>query len=577
MLTDKATSITLRRRVFLSTLAVVLVGLGLTGTLALAVTSRATRSVVYQQAEEINKQVVFNYDRYIASVIETANYVISAVATVDAVEESSRLEELVALNADIKRDVVSILLLGADGEVHAGPGVRPGSNQSVTAEPWFTRAREQPEIFHFVVGPSLADVVSSPESVISVAREVEYLASGTRRRGVLLVELNLDVITDLAERTGLGAEGHILITDADDNLVYSSGGEGLTAESVPVAAALFIGGTATRLSGRDVYIHTNTLSDTRWRLATVHNVDQLSAINHQLASAMGLIGMLSLLLNALATAIISRRLSRPIDQLKMIMGRIEAGHLDEPVIVDGQVEIVELAHSFDQMVRRVRELMGRLVAEQKSKRKTELNILQNQINPHFLYNTLDSIIWLAENNRNRDVVSTVVALAQFFRLSISRGSPFITVEQEIEHVVNYLTIQMTRYVDAFTYTVDVAPEVRERKVMKLILQPLVENAIYHGIGDEREHIEIRAFPRDEMTVLEVVNTGYGLSEEQISGIRRQMEGTSRSESVGMTNVYQRLKLYYGPPAEIEIESEPDVSTTIRLLIPPPPQTSEVSP
>ena len=567
-------SLSLRSRVFLSTLAVVVIGLGLTGTIALAVTSRTTRSVVFEQAREINAQIVFNYERYIASVIETANYVQSSVATIDTQVDSDELAGLIRMNTDIKRDVVSILLFDDAGRRLAGPELRPGSGQSVRRQEWFLRAFGQPEIFHFVVGPSVAELVSPPASVISVSREVEYLAGGLRRRGVLLVELNLEVVTDLADRTGLGERGHLLITDADNNLVYTSGGAELSSGSVPVAASLFIGGAETRIQGRDMYVHTNTLTDTRWRLATVHNVDELRDINRQLASVLTLIGVLSLALNAIATAVISARLSRPIDQLKRIMGRIEAGNLDEPVIVEGQIEIVELAGSFDQMVRRVRELMGRLVTEQRSKRKSELSILQNQINPHFLYNTLDSIVWLAEHERNRDVVSTVVALAQFFRLSISRGSTFVSIEQELEHVENYLTIQMTRYVDAFTYSVEVEPAVRARRVMKLILQPLIENAIYHGIGDEREHISIRGYARNDKTVLEVRNTGYGLTEARIAEIRRNMQTAERSESVGMTNVYQRLRLYYGDEADMEIESVADESTTVRLVIPPPPAARE---
>jgi len=226
------------------------------------------------------------------------------------------------------------------------------------------------------------------------------------------------------------------------------------------------------------------------------------------------------------------------------------------------------------MVTKIGDLMSNLVAQQREKRKSELLALQNQINPHFLYNTLDSIVWLAENGRNADVVTTVVSLARFFRISISKGETFITVEDEIAHVQNYLTIQSIRYVDKFTYEIDVEDSILQQKVMKLILQPIVENAIYHGVGEESGQIRISGRSEAGFLVFEIMNTGYGISPARIREMYEIMNGGSAKPSVGIRNVYQRLTLYYGPQAEVIIRSVPEESTSIILRIPRDPVEEE---
>ena len=239
---------------------------------------------------------------------------------------------------------------------------------------------------------------------------------------------------------------------------------------------------------------------------------------------------------------------------------IEKGDFSHPIEPSGQKEIALLAQSFNSMVMKVQELMARLVAQQKEKRKTEFRALQNQINPHFLYNTLDSIVWLAEHRRHKDVTTAVVSLARFFRISISKGETFITVDDELSHAQNYLTIQSIRYVDKFTYSMDIQDGMRKLKVMKLILLPLVENAIYHGAGDADGHIEdISGRIEDDFLVFRVRNSGYGISEDTVHKMYDTMKGGQERPSVRIREVYQRLKLYYGESAEVLISSEPDES------------------
>ena len=555
----------IRQNVFLSTLTLVIASLALTGVVYVFVFFDTSSNLIEGQSKEINKQIVFNYEQYITDVIEIADYLHLAVSTLSVDTRSDELESIFFLNNEIKDDIVSIFLFHASGRRLVGDRARPVPN--ATEREWFVDARSRPEIYHFTLDRSMNSAVDRNEFVISVSREVSYLAGDELERGVLLVELNTEAIVDLSEQTNLGDFGHILIIDDQDELVYASSAGTYAEASFPIAAQTYLGGFPVRVNDLDMYLNTNVLAHTRWRIVTLSNIDEVNTSIRRVIFVVALVGALSLAVTALVAALISVRISRPIDQLKDIMARIEAGDLHTTIEVSGQKEIVQLSKSFNRMVVRIRELMNRLVDEQREKRKTALRALQNQINPHFLYNTLDSIVWLAEHERGADVVTTVVALATLFRISISKGNTFISVGEEIDHIKSYLTIQKIRYLDKFEYSIDIEPDIEGYRVMKLMLQPLVENAIYHGMGDETGWIAIRGRLDGDRVVFEVENSGYGLTDAQIVEMHESMAGTRNGAGVGLRNVYQRLTLYYGEGADIEIESRLDESTTIRLVIP----------
>jgi two-component system sensor histidine kinase YesM len=221
------------------------------------------------------------------------------------------------------------------------------------------------------------------------------------------------------------------------------------------------------------------------------------------------------------------------------------------------------------MIEEIRRLMDRVVEEQREKRKTEFQALQNQINPHFLYNTLDSIVYLSENKMNDKVVKMVVALSRFFRISISRGRNIILLKEEIEHARNYLLIQQIRYNDKFDFKFEIDKEVLNLKVVKLSLQPIIENALVHGINTEYDSgtIIIRAYQKRHSLVLEVEDDGYGMTEELIESVYDNLTNKKLHNSIGLKNVYQRLRIYYGEEVEFKIISELDEKTIVRLVIP----------
>lgn len=569
MKTTPKSSISIGLNIFITTLGIVSIVLMVTSFVFLVVFSGTLDDVVESQSREINKQIVMNFEGYINSVIETADYIQFASVDLDVEKDAVALAEIYRVNADIKKDVVSIILFDESGKPIAGLPMDISKGPTLKERPWFVSALELKEIFHFSAIQEQSIGESREELVISVSKSVEFVRNGKVLRGVLLIELNNEAITDLVRKTNLGEFGHLLILNENGSLLYSSENQpaNMTPFSYSIASLMYLGSKRVSINHIDMYINVNTLMHTRWLIATVSNVNEINAAMNRLAGILVIIFLISIAVSAMVAGIISMQVSSPINQLKKAMLKIEAGDFSLPVDISGQKEIVVLSHSFNSMVLKVQDLMARLIDQQREKRKMELQALQNQINPHFLYNTLDSIVWLAEHQRNADVITTVVSLARFFRISISKGEIFIPVEDELSHIENYLTIQAIRYVNKFSYSMNIDPEIKHIKVMKLILQPLVENAIYHGVGDEKGFIDITGTVDKNFLVFKVTNSGYGISENKIIEMYNTMRGGQDRPSIGIRNVYQRLKLYYGERAEVTIQSEMDVSTTITLFIP----------
>jgi two-component system sensor histidine kinase YesM len=230
--------------------------------------------------------------------------------------------------------------------------------------------------------------------------------------------------------------------------------------------------------------------------------------------------------------------------------------------------------SFNIMIGKIRDLLDSKIKEQENLKKAELRALQAQINPHFLYNTLDTIIWMAESKKTEQVIEIVSALSKFFRISLSKGKDWITIAEEIERTRSYLIIQKMRYRDILDYKIEIDERVADNTILKLILQPLVENALYHGIKNKREGgtISVRAKLNDENEVLlEVEDDGIGFTLEKLAQLQAELENDSddiRVESgFGIGNVNNRIRLYYGKQYGLSVKSEYNTGTCVTLVIP----------
>ena len=383
------------------------------------------------------------------------------------------------------------------------------------------------------------------------------------------LDLRFSSISNYINNVSIGQRGYCFLMDGSGNIVYHPQQQllhsGLKAEDTAALAALADGSYAD-----DTIIYCLTsVQDSGWRVVGVSYVDEL--VNRNVREMI----WLSLWLTALVLAaalltswLLSRLLGRPLRGLASAMQRFEADadHFAyHPV--GGAREVQELSNSFGHMVLRIQQLMSTVRQEEVNLRKTELKALQAQINPHFLYNTLDSIAWMCEQGRSADAVRMVHALARLFRISISKGHELIPIAREIEHAENYLEIQKYRYKNQFTYSFDVDPDCLDYYCNKITLQPIIENAILHGLDLMVEEGRIRVYVGQEGDdiLFRVEDNGVGMSPEQVRAILD--EDSQDRTGIGIKNVNDRLRIYFGRQYGLRITSEPDVGTCVELRMP----------
>ena len=382
------------------------------------------------------------------------------------------------------------------------------------------------------------------------------------------LDLRFASISSYINNVGIGQHGYCFLMDESgilyhpqQQLIYSQ----LKSEDTDTLANLPDG---TYSESNVIYV-LQTVEGSPWRVVGVSYVDELVTSNLWENFWLLALAAAAILLAALVSSIvISRALSRPLKGLSRAMRQFEKNaDTFTYAPVGGAREVQELSESFGHMVVKIQHLMETVRREEINLRKTELKALQAQINPHFLYNTLDSIAWMCEQGRNDEAVQMVNALAQLFRISISRGHELIPIRSELRHAESYLKIQKHRYKNQFSYRFNVDESCLDFLCNKITLQPIIENAIYHGINglvDEGEIvITLRADGSD--VVFTVADNGVGMEEEQIQAILRKER--SDHTGIGIKNVNDRLKIYFGEGYGITIDSEPDVGTTVTIRMP----------
>lgn len=401
--------------------------------------------------------------------------------------------------------------------------------------------------------------------VVSMKQPIE---TKDGQKSIVVMDFRFSQIADFVDEVGIGPHGYCFIMDQDGNMVYHPQQQlifsGLKEENLELLKDRPDG----YLEQSDVIYTIQTMEDSGWRVVGVSYVDELitQRVQNVVAILLGL--LLFVLFSAICSSLVfSRMISRPVKRLIQAMEQFEDSASDFTYhAVEGSREIGELSHSFGHMVVQIQQLMEKVREEEITLRKAELRALQAQINPHFLYNTLDAIGWLCEEERTQDAVEMVNALAKLFRISISKGHEIIPVEKELEHARSYLKIEKFRY-KQFTYSFDVDEDCLNYYCNKITLQPIIENAIYHGLDrmvDEGE-IRIGVHSRGDNLVFTVEDNGIGMTKEQC---REILEGSAGDKTgIGIRNVNNRIKIYFGEQYGIQIDSELDEGTTVTIIMP----------
>ncbi len=387
-----------------------------------------------------------------------------------------------------------------------------------------------------------------------------------------VIQVSMDIrfsnIADYVDAVGIGTHGYCYIADKDGNIVYHPQQQliyaGLKKEQSDNIRE-YKDGTHT-LNGVIYTIH--SLKNCDWRIIGVSYVDeQIGAKVSGMIRAVLFVAVMVILATVLAGALLAKTFSRPAKELASAMSRfVKEAESFEFYPVKGTEEIEVLSDSFGHMVLQIQELMEKVRNEEITLRKTELNALQAQINPHFLYNTLDSIAWMCEVGRTDEAIEMVNALARLFRISISRGHELITVEQELKHAECYLKIQKFRYKSQFTYEFKVEESCMGYLCNKITLQPLIENAIVHGLDmSEKGEILIEVYEQGQDIIMKVCDNGVGMTQTQCEEILQK--DSHHNNGIGIKNVNDRVKIYFGEQYGVTISSELDEGTKVEICMP----------
>lgn len=534
--------------------------------------SKAIEDNAMSSMNEIVTQVNSNLSTYISDIIDVSDYVreLSRFSTDLAADEIKiRLESLI----NSRDDLVSISAFDMNGRMRVStePFIAEDSS-SIIIERWFSRAHDGEGDFFFT-GPHRSSITD--DLVLSYSTIITYGdISRKPSPAVLLIDLNFNAVEELLESVRLSDTGYAYIISNDGAIIYHPYErqiiEGTRNEDLLGVSENVFGSYISSFEDRERMTIIQTVENTRWRIVGVAFMDELleplRIFRMTLFAVMGI----SLLAAFLLSRIISRVITKPLRELEMNMRDVQNGNFHVSETEGKSKEVESLSHSFQVMVDRIEDLMEEVRKTEAVKRQRELDALQAKINPHFLYNTLDSVVWMAETGNNKGVVRMVTALASLFRISIAKGHDIITLKEELSHVESYLDIQSMRYKDRFRFTIDLPSELENVPTIKLIIQPIVENSIYHGIKYLQEEglITIKARDIGEGRIaITIRDNGVGMKKEVLDSILSEDNPHSQGNGIGLRNIDERIRLTYGSSFGLSIESEPDEGTAVTITIP----------
>lgn len=534
---------------------------------------------VKQENISLVNRVGSSMEVYLRNIMKLSDTIYYGIIKNVNLSEESINEEMTLLYNNNKDQVLNIALISKEGKpISVVPAARFRKNFDVAQEEWFVNALNKTENIHFTrphVQKLFEKGNNSYRWVISMSRAVEITNGGSTEQAVLLIDMAYQGLDSVLDEVSLGNGGYIYLMDSTGEIIWHPKFEliasGRVKENNLIAATYSDGSIEEEFDNTARTVVIKTVGYTGWKLVGVIKGTGISLNTIKTRLFIVFVIFLIIFIVVLINSYISFRVTDPIRELEKSVKKLEEGNLDADIYMGGSYEIQHLGESVQDMKYRIKGLMQDIVTEHEEKRKSEFDSLQAQINPHFLYNTLDIIVWQIENEKQSEAVHTVTALARFFRLSLGKGKNIVTVKAEIDHVKNYLMIQHMRFKNKFDYEFEIAEDVLELSSLKLMLQPMVENAIYHGMEfmDGDGLIKIKAWREADELYLSVTDNGLGMTEDKVSLVLagKSNSGNGRGSGIGVKNVNERIKLYFGDKYGLKIDSEPDVGTTIIIHLP----------
>lgn len=545
--------------------------------------SRQMDDAIQQENQILVSQVNQSLSTYLRDMIRLSDSICYNVVKNTDLEREGVGDEIRLLYDTYSDYVENVALFTESGELVAtAPAAKVKAGVDVTGEEWFTAAMSQTENLHFgvpTVQNLFADTAGNYKWVISLSCAVELTRGGGTQLGVLLMDLKYSALTALFQSVKLSGSGYVYLVDGAGNLIYHPErtliATGRVRENSIQAAARADGIYVEEWEGSRRSVIVQSVGYTGWKVVGVVERPGFTMSLQQTLPFLVVIICAYVELLILMNVLLSRKITEPLRRLRESVGEVEEGAERPTIYVGGTAETRELGTAIQNMVDRLRQLTADIVREHEAKQKSELNALQAQINPHFLYNTLDIIVWMIENGQREDAIRVVTALARFFRISLSKGRNIIPVRDELEHVRNYLLIQEMRYKNKFHHQITCPEEAANLTTIKLVVQPIVENAIYHSMDfmDGDGLIDIRAEVDGKDLTITVSDNGLGMPPDVVERLLTAspqpgaQTGSKRGSGIGLRNVQERIRLYFGAEYGVTIQSEPDEGTVVKLHLP----------
>lgn len=580
---DLLLNVSLRTRMLLSNIVVALIPFLIFSIVSGFVFLDHAQKTAEEHSVQLIHQVSNSMDVYVETIEKMVNYIqlelqdtpFFTMETEDAPgweSETDYIRSVLENVANSHREVAGIFIATKE-DLYVSTGMSRISRDPFQNERWYREAAENPEEIQLISVVTGRNIVTnrsySIDDVFSLAKAVQDPETG-EVLGVILLDIRHDIIQSSINGVTIGEKGFVFVMDQEDNIVYTPV-NGIVYRVNPKWVKA-MEPMSVQIQGGSYQIRSELSPYTGWRTVGVFSMDEVMSSVNTIVYILFTCVIISLVLVVIVSFKFSRTLTNPIFKLKRLMKQAESGDLTVRFNFQHNDEIGELGQSFNHMIARIDQLIQMVYVEQENKRTAEMKSLQEQIKPHFLYNTLDTISWMARDYDAEDIVRLVDALTNMFRIGLSHGKDIITVKEEITHVSNYLYIQKIRYKDKLNYVIHVDESLYAIEVPKLILQPLVENAIYHGVKAKRGGgtITITGVPEGENLVFTVQDDGAGMLQEKVEELNRRMSERSvldEKKSFGLFYIRERIQLCYGKGYGVHVESTLGEGTRVTITLP----------
>lgn len=532
-----------------------------------------TSSVAIRQTTEQNtRKTIQQSGQFITSYLQKVKQTTSSLAENEKIktyaqtpsqENAEQLRQLFATILKTDLDLVSAILVTKDGNlISTDPELTMKTSADMMKEKWYQDAIHKGAMPILTPARRTVSHTIGEKWVISIMQEV--VDKDGKNLGVVRLDIGYKTLEAYLDQLQLGKEGFTFIVNANHDFVYHPKKAVYSSNAEMKAMAPYLSVKNGYVKSKQAYVSQYQIPNSGWTLIGVSSMEQLHAVQTQILWSFIGTGLFALGVCLIGIWFVLRLWIKPLRDLQATILKVGSGHSDLRANETGSPELVDLARQFNIMLDRIDQLMIAVKEEEQNVRKYELQALSSQINPHFLYNTLDTIVWMAEFNDSKRVVEVTKSLAKYFRLALNQGHEQISLKDEIDHVRQYLFIQKQRYGEKLQYEIKELKQYNDYKIPKLILQPLVENAIYHGIKEMNRQgmIRVSVSENDTQLIVSIYDNGRGFVASETTNATLVRLG-----GVGLKNVDQRLQLQFGKSYHMEIKSEENTYTEIRLYFP----------